>query len=157
MSREVQLTQGKTTIVDDADYDWLSTYKWCYQSPGYAATRRDNKIVLMHRLIVGALPGQQVDHADRDKLNNLRSNLRIATPAQNNQNHGKRSDALTSRYKGVGWHGQHKLWRARIKVNSREVHLGLFDSEEDAARAYDAAARQHFGEFARTNFDEART
>jgi hypothetical protein len=101
----------------------------------------------MHTLL---MPGAaQIDHRDGDGLNNRRENLRPATRTQNNAN--QRKYRGTSRYKGVSWDVSSRRWRARIHCDHRETSLGQFTSEADAARAYNAAALEHFGEYARLN------
>ena len=100
----------------------------------------------MHRLIQGAPRGQAVDHKNGDSLDNRRSNLRPASHAQNMQNVGI-TKANTSGYKGVNWNSDASKWHARIRVNGKRLHLGLFDAAEDAHAAYVAAAEMHHGEF----------
>lgn len=101
----------------------------------------------------GALPppGTDMDHINGVKSDNRIANLRLATRSQNNANSPKPSHN-TSGYKGVAWHKGGKKWQAGIKVNGKRSGLGLFDSAEAAAMAYDAAARETFGAYARTNF-----
>jgi hypothetical protein len=94
-----------------------------------------------------------VDHKDGNALNCVRSNLRVCNFAQNNRNR-KKPVSKESSYKGVRKH-RHGRWRASIKVNGVTINLGVFDVELDAARAYDAAASKHFGEFAKTNLESA--
>jgi hypothetical protein len=93
----------------------------------------------------------QTDHRDGDGLNNCRANLRPATNKQN-QGNGRRPSHNTSGYKGVTWDRGINRWRARIAVNRRMRNLGVYNSVENAARAYDEAAREIFGEFACVNF-----
>jgi hypothetical protein len=161
----IALTRGLSAMVDDNDFDWLSQWRWQAMKSGrnfYASRdvrigpRRENKRIriLMHRVILGIPVDLQVDHRDMNTLNNQRPNLRAATRAQNNGNRRSHRGS-TSRYKGVFWSGQAEKWQARIIVDSRQVHLGLFVDEAAAARAYDAAAREHFREFARLNFEGA--
>jgi hypothetical protein len=94
--------------------------------------------------------GHDIDHKDGDKLNNLNNNLRICTPAQNQQNRGKNKNN-TSGYKGVMWDNPTEKWRAQIRINNKNTYLGVFSIIEDAARAYNAVALQYFGEFAILN------
>lgn len=105
----------------------------------------------MHRIIVDAPAGMVVDHINHDALDNRRANLRVCTQSQNLGNQIRKLGS--SKYKGVSWHKAAQKWHARIQKNDAHVSLGLFDSETDAARAYDSAAREHFGEFALCNFD----
>lgn len=151
MNRRIPLTKGQFALVDDADYDWLMQWKWCYAAVGYAVSRIQGRVVYMHRLIAGSPQGMEIDHVDHDKLNNCRSNLRIATRAQNNGNRLKQPNT-TSRYKGVAWYKAQGRWRAMIHRDDRPIFLGYFDDEIEAARAYDRAARELFGDFAKTNF-----
>jgi hypothetical protein len=154
--KEIPLTKGKTALVDDADYDWLCQWRWhCAAGDRYAA--RGNGIY-MHRQIMG-LPevrnprGEngnypEVDHVDRDGLNNQRGNLRVCTRQQNLRNKGRQSNNRSSRFKGVTRHRQRRKWTAWIE----HKYLGVFDDEVQAARVYDAAAKERFGEYARLNF-----
>jgi hypothetical protein len=154
--RQIELTQGKFAIVDDADFAWLSQWKWTAQKTdwGFYAMRHEcGQVVFMHRLINETPAGMVTDHEDGDGLNNRRGNLRTATQLQNMMNrHGKRNG--TSQYKGV-WadssRRNRKPWRAAIRINGKLKYLGRFISEDEAGRAYAAAAREMFGEFARTN------
>lgn len=104
----------------------------------------------LHRMIMNAPPGIQVDHINGDPLDNRRCNLRLCTHAENQCNqHVVRG---RSQFKGVTWHKQNRKWRARIVHHGKDIHLGLFDDEVEAARAYDAAACEFHGDFARLNF-----
>lgn len=105
----------------------------------------------MHRVIANTPAGVFTDHVDGDTLNNQCSNLRDATNAQNLQNRGKQQNN-TSGYKGVSWHKGHGAFGATIGDDNNLRHLGYFATAEDAARAYDKAARELHGEFAITNF-----
>ncbi len=154
--KEITLTQGKVTAVDDDDYIWLSRFKWHahFSPPNWYAhtTIMGSQSTPMHRMI---LPGMvSVDHADRDSLNNRKSNLRGATKAQNCQNKPKRL-GCSSKYKGVFWYTPLSKWAARISKRTLDrkhvFHLGYFVSEYNAAAAYDRAARDMFGCFAATN------
>jgi hypothetical protein len=159
------LSQGKHAIVDDADYEWLSQWKWRIASSHSSgvneyAGRSDysegkQRLVLLHRVIIGAGPGEFVDHIDQNGLNNTRANLRKVTRAQNKQN-GRPYRGGTSQYKGVYWDKKSSKWVASIRVNRKLFRLGAFVDEQAAARAYDDAAREHFGVYARTNFADVK-
>jgi hypothetical protein len=171
MAKRIPLTQGKVAIVDDEDYEWLRQWKWHYQriscgtGAGYAARNRRKEdpdypgLILMHRVIMAAPDCIEVDHINNDGLDNQRHNLRLATHCRNQQNRAKYS-ITSSRFKGVAWHEETKKWRAYIRIEGKPgrkgkmLHLGLFRSEVRAAKAYDNAARDYFGEFASVNFPE---
>lgn len=151
---------GLVAFVDEEDFDRLSVYKWfAFPLPGSKAGRHYAMRIFklpdgrqsserMHQAVAGHT---HPDHIDGDGLNNQRANLRRATTAQNGAN--RRSNVgSSSRFKGVTWHKGDKRWQASIKVDGRNRYLGSFRSEEDAARAYDAAAAEAWGEYARLNF-----
>lgn len=154
MTREIPLTQGKVAIVDDADYADVSQYEWHINAgTGYAA-RRDwqaKRYVLMHRHILAAPQGINVDHINGDKLDNRRSNLRLATTAQNAHNSRGNTGAQSS-YKGVSVYGNR--FYVRIFVGGKNVYYGRYTDERTAARIYDYAARLHYGEFAYINLPD---
>ena len=159
----ITLTNGGYTLVDEEDYVSLASSPWRWKSNGYTkyvvrgksdpVTGRC-KLLLMHREIMGASPGQEVDHINHNGLDNRRRNLRICTTSQNHRNTtGKRTYAgrqPTSRFKGVIRFGG--KWRAQITRNSRFRYLGLYDNEEEAARAYDIAAQADGDGFTVLNF-----
>ena len=157
--KEIQLTKGFVTLVDDEDYETLSQYRWRAlkgsQRTWYAARNikvaGKNMTIMMHREIINAPENIFVDHINMDALDNRRENLRLCSKQENCCNKGKFSNN-TSGYKGVSWDKRGERWVAQIRVNLSSKHLGYFDTPEDAARAYDKAARQYHGEFARTNF-----
>lgn len=142
--------------MDEQDVTLVSQYKWHLLKGGYAATsiggRKNKKMIYMHRLIISAKDGEFVDHLDHNKLNNIRSNLRICNQSQNGGNSRSTiSNKKTSKYKGVYWDKSRNKWASRIKVNYIGKFLGRFDLEEDAAKAYNDAATIYFGEFACLN------
>jgi hypothetical protein len=154
----IRLTQGQVAIVDDADFEWLSKWKWY----AYFNTRTKvfyarrsiypSKTVSMHRVILGAQPGQIVDHVNRNTLDNRRANLRFVTVSQSNQNTRLLSARNKSGFRGVHWSSASKKWRASINLNDRSIHLGVFNSIKDAALAYNTAARELHRDFAQLNF-----
>lgn len=159
--RTISLTRGQSAIVSDADYDWLNQWKWfaSFHSRigGYYAARGIRKhghtdIIKMHRLVVGAQPREIVDHKNRNPLDNRRENLRIVTARQSALNKRLLLASNKSGFCGVYWNSEKRDWRAAIRVNKHKIHLGCFDSPEDAARAYDAAALKYHEGFAPLNF-----
>jgi hypothetical protein len=109
----------------------------------------ERRLVKMSRVILGVDEGIQVDHANRETLRNLHSNLRQATQPQNRRN--SCSGLHTSKYKGVSWHSSANKWHAQIAFNKVKYSLGFSDEEIVAARLYDEAALRLHGEFARIN------
>ena len=157
MIRTIQLTQGKVAVVDCRDYKFLMQWQWFYLKAykgGYAARSNglNQRKVYMHRAIAErmGLVGR-IDHENRNKLDNRRRNLRLATFSQNNANCGRRRNN-TSGYKGVYWNKKTKKWQARIECEGRCLHLKYWTTKAAAARAYDRAALKHFCEFAVLNF-----
>jgi hypothetical protein len=145
-------------VVDLADLERVQRHRWhvlILPHTSYAqgrVTPGSQKMISLHRFIMNPGPGLDVDHINHDGLDNRRSNLRVATRPLNLGN--SRPRAGSSVFKGVSWRKQERTWRAGIGVNGRNIHLGFFSTEEAAARAYDAAAREVFGEFAYLNFPE---
>ena len=155
---EIPLGQGLAAQVDEQDAERVRAYRW-HPSPQatttYAVTRVDQDgkrtSIYMHRLIMQPQAAQQVDHINGNGLDNRRSNLRVCSIQQNRRNTGNH-DGSTSRFKGVYWKKSIGRWVARISVEGKQKHLGYFRDEEEAARAYDKAARIAYGEYARLNF-----
>ena len=147
----IQLTQNKKTIVDDEDYERLSKRTWYYAN-GYACQKtlysknRDRKIILMQKVIMNADKKTLIDHINRDKLDNRKSNLRTATHGQNNIN-GKIRYDNTSGYRGVSFQKKWNKWVAMIKVNGKHIYLGGYTNPLEASRAYENASRKYFGGF----------
>jgi hypothetical protein len=161
------LANGGFTQISRADLDVVSRYKWLglhTNGQVYVYARINGTRVYMHRLLGHGhstwdrvrckwVACDQVDHRDRNTVNNTQSNLRICSPQANQANGIGRPTARRSRFKGVAFYKKRKVrpWRTTITVNGRQIHGGYFDSEEEAARCYDGMARRYFGEFARTN------
>ena len=149
--KTIALPKGLVALVDDEDFEWLSQSHWGLQwSSGkfYASYQRKKKgrakTVLMHRLIIGAEKGQQVDHQNGQTLDNQRKNLRLCNASQNVAN-SRRNRNNTSGFKGVS--ANRKRWKAQIGSLDCGTfkHLGTFDTKEEAALAYDAEATSRYG------------
>ena len=164
--RRIRLSGPRYAKVDPEDYEWVSGYEWFGHGRGrhiYAKRfGREGKagepaLVSMHREIVNARRGIIIDHINRDSADNRKANLRQATHGQNQANKAKNHVNPSSRYKGVSLTKGvcKRKWRARIQVNRRMIPIGSFESEIDAAKAYDKAAKKYFGEFAYVNFPES--
>ena len=154
--RLLPLSKGKFAIVDSDDYEELNKVKWYVQkSEGYyAICRRGGKTLWMHRVIMNAPEDKKVDHRNHNGLDNRRENLRLANNSENNRNRRKMRGRFTSKYKGVFWDKNRKKWLARIYVNGKLKHIGCFDDEIEAAKAYDEAAKKYHGRFGCLNFPD---
>lgn len=146
----------REALLDKTDLLLIEPYRWYVLDSrrggiylqGYKEYKgKQPNWILMHQLIMDA---KWVDHRDGNGLNNRRDNLRLTTPTLNQANSKKRPGS--SQYKGVTWDAGHGKWKAKINKHYKRTFLGLYIVEEDAAQAYDDAARQMFGEFARLNF-----
>lgn len=150
--KEIKLTRGKIALVDDADYSWLmQCNSWNYATSGYAVCHTYDKGYYMHRLIMNPPAGMVIDHINRDKLDNRRLNLRVCTQSQNHANQSLWTKNKHSKYKGVTWHEKAGKWVAQTQIKGKQLYLGLYETEKDAARAYNEATIKHFGEFASPN------
>jgi hypothetical protein len=149
--KTIPLTQGKVAIVDDEDFERVNQFKWYVHDVDnlfYAYRRQGRKSSLkMHRFILGLDdPKIHIDHKNHNGLDNQKKNLRVCNRNQNQ--HNRRKQKGSSRFKGVTWYKPLKKWRAQICVNNKQMHIGVFLSEQDAAIAYNQAATKYFGEFA---------
>jgi hypothetical protein len=160
--KEIVLTNGMVALIDDEDYERVSQHTWIadYRKCSHDWTPRawiGGKYVLMSRFILQPPDDVNIDHANHNPLDNRRENMRPCNHQQNAANRPKpnrKPTARSSRFKGVVYDPQFKRWRARIGIDYKQMHLGTFATETEAARAYDRAAREHFGEFAYLNLPE---
>lgn len=156
--KEIKLSQGKAALVDDEDFEYLNQWQWYahnHKHTFYARRHQlkiegDKKIIYLHRFIMNATDKSEIDHIDHNGLNCQKSNLRFCTRSKNQMNRSL-SPNHSSKYKGVTWFKRDNKWRAYIKIG-RQIHLGYFDNEIDAAKEYDKKAIELFGEFANINF-----
>ena len=151
--KKIKLTHDEYAIVDDDDYHRLNQYKWHLSYTGYAIrsitlTKGVRGKELIHRKVINATENQAVDHINKNRLDNRKSNLRIATQQQNTWNRSKTIKPTSSRFKGVCWRSHARKWQANIRISNRQVHLGYFAEESQAAKAYADKALEVFGEFA---------
>lgn len=160
--REIQfygkVGAGLKFKVSDKSFSKVSKYKWWLSRQGYAITGMISQttgkriMVTLHRFLKKSPKGIEIDHKDGNKFNYQLSNLRSATHQQNGMNRGRQKNNLTSQYKGVFWNSQHKKWHAKISLDRKSTHCGLFSSEIEAAKSYDNKAKVLFGKFAKLNF-----
>lgn len=160
----INLTQGKIAIIDDEDFDRVSRFKWYYRGrygdraneQGYAlrTVREPGKkqtTISLQRFVMNKPEGFEVDHINGDRLDNRKSNLRLATKSENSHNSQKRKNN-TSGFKGVHFKKETGKFGATIHTEGKQKYLGYFETAIEAAKVYDEAARHLYGEFARLNF-----
>ncbi len=154
--RTIPLTQGKVALVDASDYAQLIQFRWhaAFDPRGNrwyairAARSHKRTPVKMHRQIMGLQYGERlyVDHADGDGLNNRKVNLRICTQMQNSYNRGANANNKLG-FKGVHFYPKTKKYAAHITANHKRIHLGYFNTPEEAHEAYCKASALHHGKF----------
>jgi hypothetical protein len=159
MSKTIPLSQGKFALVDDEDYEFLNQWKWCAhknKNNVFYVERNElipkRKIIKMHRVIMNAPIGMEVDHIDRDGLNNQKANLRLCTQTENQRNKSLYRNN-SSGYRGVKANGRN--WQSEIRVNGQGIYIGTYKTKVEAAQAYDLAAKKYHKDFANLNFPEA--
>lgn len=149
----IQITQGYSVMVDDADYDDLMQWKWQARNNGYTVYaqrtvgKRPRKTLNMHAYLMGRT---WVDHKDANGLNNQRTNLRLCSESQNAMNRSLNSNS-TSGFKGVSYHKDRRKFQAYIKHKGKMIYLGLHETAVQGAKVYNEAALKMFGEFAKLN------
>jgi hypothetical protein len=155
----IKLTLGKEVIVDDEDFKRLNKWKWHFHKPNYARRRQYfgringkeiSRMLEMHREIMNAKEGEEIDHKNHNGLDNRKENLRRCTHSQNiaNSTIWKHN---TSGFRGVSLNKKLKKWVSYITLNQKFIHLGVFNNKREAALAYNIASQKYFGEFAYQN------
>lgn len=152
---ELQLSTGKVALIDSEDLPKVQGHCWHQDSQGYVVaytgSSANRKKIYLHRLVAGTAKGKETDHRFGNTLDNRKSKLRTATRCQNAANAKVWSTPKSSKFKGVCWYRAYRRWKAYIWTKTLRKHLGYFDSEVEAAKAYNEAACIYFGSFARLN------
>lgn len=163
---KIELTQGQFALIDQSDLTLVSKFKWCahkhwHTKKFYAYSHdpsvwyvksRTPVVIKMHRIILGITdPFIFVDHKDGNPLNNTRTNLRVCSAQDNNRNLSKVRKDSKFKYRGVHQVNGSKKFGARIGINGKKISLGWYETQEQAAQAYNDAAIKYFGEFASLN------
>jgi len=157
----IKLTRGLFAKVDAKNFHRLNEHKWYAVPSGktfYAIRKskmkggKKRESIRMHNEIMTAPDGHELDHRNRNGIDNRENNLRSVTHSLNLRNYEARGG--NSKYKGVCWHKRDRRWGVKIVINYKQQYLGYFDSEKEAAMAYDDAAYENFGVYAYLNFPE---
>jgi len=147
--KKIPLTQGKFALVDDEDYPLLSRHKWCAHKEKnrfYAWMNLGNHKIKMHQLILGKKRGYEIDHIEGDGLDNQKINLRFVSRSLNNINTPKKYKNTYSQHKGVLFNNKYEHWQASIKIDKKVIYLGRYETEQDAAHAYDWYIYKNLGQ-----------
>jgi hypothetical protein len=153
--KQLFLSKCAVALVDDSDFEAVGKYKWTLSGSGYACREySDNGImkrVYLHRTLLSCPDSHEVDHINGNPLDNRRCNLRLATHQENQCNQYKQKSDTSSRYKGVYFDRFNQKWRAQNTYKGTTRTLGRFSTEQEAALAYNKAAKHYFGEYAKLN------
>ena len=147
MTKAIKTVTGRSFLISDEDFDFVRRYRWFMTRLGYVLRSEHEKSLSLHRELLKAQPGIEVDHINGDPTDNRRENLRLATRQENARNHRKQPKR---KYIGVYKHGD--KWQAGVIVSRRFIYLGTFSTPEEAAKARDEAAKKLYKEFAKLNF-----
>lgn len=147
---KINLTKGKFAIIDEEDFEKVNQYKWHTVIHDYAARKENKKSILMHRFILNVPINKEIDHINRNGLDNRKVNLRICSHIENSWNTDKKKNNKSG-YKGVFFIKRLNLWIARISINQKSITLGYFKTKDEAAKMYNNYAKKYFGEFAYLN------
>ena len=151
---EIKLLRGEAALVDDEDLERVSQFQWRRDSNGYVSRSEGNSkhgtytTIYLHRVIMNAGPGEEVDHRHGNRLDNRKTELRCCSHRQNICNGKKKSNAATSKFKGVSWNSQNMKYEVHIRAEGKHMFLGYFGDEVKAHEAYKNAAIKYHGEFA---------
>ncbi|AFM40318.1 AP2 domain-containing protein [Desulfosporosinus acidiphilus SJ4] len=143
-------SNGTELLIDSEEGKRVKSYNWFLNEKGYAWAKINGQRIRLHRFLINAPADLQVDHINNIKVDNRKSNLRLATNKENRRNEGLRKSNSTGA-KGVNFDKRRKKYRAYITVDGRYIHLGYYSTIEKASIAYDHSAEQYFDEFARPN------
>ena len=159
--KEIYLTRGKIAFVDEDDFRRANQFSWQAQKIQngwivkrgiWDATTRNNRSQSLASFLLNLPTGIRADHIDGNPFNNSRKNLRVCTKTENDRAFRRKAAGKSSRFRGVCWRSRQSRWTAQIESAGVYIHIGSFQKEEDAAHAYDAKAKELFGEFSHLNF-----
>lgn len=149
--KKIKTKKGLVSLVSNVDIQFLSDYKWHSDGHGYLNNRKLGKLhrVILKRMLNGEIPkNMQVDHVNRNRLDNRRENLRLCTQSEN---HANKLSKNKWGYKGVVQHRNKKQYSALIQKDGKKIHIGLYQTPKEAAIAYNVKAVELFGQFALLN------